>query len=215
MTRRPTPAPPPSGPDGTLATFPAVQPTFRLAGPADAGTVAALHAESWRRTYRGMLSDAYLDEVVPGERAEEWRRRLGGERSAVSGPGERGAAVLGESGGVLWGFAHVVADHDPRLGSYVSALHVDHRARRRGLATRLLAEGARWLVAQAASRRLYLEVVEANATARATYERLGGREVGRDTWVAPDGSAVVDLVYAWDDLGPLLDRLPPGAPALA
>jgi ribosomal protein S18 acetylase RimI-like enzyme len=200
---------------GDPAAVPAVEPTFRLARPSDAPAVAALHAESWRRTYRGQLTDAYLDDVVPGERAEEWARRLGGAPSAVTGPDEVGAAVLAEVDGALWGFAHVVADHDPELGSYLSALHVDHRARRRGLAARLLAEGARWLAAHATAPGMYLEVVEDNPTARAAYERLGGREVSRGTWHAPDGSAVVDLTYAWDDLAPLLARLPAGAPPLA
>jgi GNAT superfamily N-acetyltransferase len=34
---------------------------FRLAGPPDADAIAALHADSWRRHYRGAYSDAFLD----------------------------------------------------------------------------------------------------------------------------------------------------------
>ncbi len=33
---------------------------FRLASPADAKAVADLHADSWRRHYRGAYSDAFL-----------------------------------------------------------------------------------------------------------------------------------------------------------
>ncbi|MCA2990971.1 hypothetical protein [Gemmatimonas sp.] len=35
---------------------------------ADAGTVAALHAASWRRAYRGILTYAYLDSDLEAER---------------------------------------------------------------------------------------------------------------------------------------------------
>jgi len=35
---------------------------------ADAGTVAALHAASWRRAYRGILTNAYLDSDLEAER---------------------------------------------------------------------------------------------------------------------------------------------------
>jgi ribosomal protein S18 acetylase RimI-like enzyme len=37
-------------------------PQFRLAGPADARTIADLHAESWRRHYRGAYSDTVFDD---------------------------------------------------------------------------------------------------------------------------------------------------------
>jgi len=37
--------------------------TFR-----DAEVVAALHAASWRDAYRGILTDAYLDGDILGER---------------------------------------------------------------------------------------------------------------------------------------------------
>jgi hypothetical protein len=38
---------------------------FRAAGPGDGPAVAGLHADSWRRHYRGAFSDAFLDDVQP------------------------------------------------------------------------------------------------------------------------------------------------------
>src|SRR5437763_12653857 len=52
------------------------EPRFRLAGPADAAAVARLHAESWRRHYRGAYADAFLDGDVEADRRNEWSRRL-------------------------------------------------------------------------------------------------------------------------------------------
>ena len=41
---------------------------FRMAGAGDAAGLAGLHADSWRRHYRGAFSDAFLDGEVPGFR---------------------------------------------------------------------------------------------------------------------------------------------------
>src|SRR6266545_1171398 len=49
---------------------------FRLASPADAKAVADLHADSWRRHYRGAYSDAFLDGDVVADRLAVWTARL-------------------------------------------------------------------------------------------------------------------------------------------
>ena len=45
---------------------------YRLAKPEDEAAIAKLHAESWQKHYRGIFSDAYLDEHVVKERADLW-----------------------------------------------------------------------------------------------------------------------------------------------
>ena len=49
----------------------------RTAHAGDAEAVAALHTRSWRESYRGEFSDAYLDGDLLGERLGVWRERLG------------------------------------------------------------------------------------------------------------------------------------------
>jgi hypothetical protein len=51
-------------------------PRFRLVGPADARAVADLHADSWRRHYRGAYPDAFLDGDVVADRLALWTDRL-------------------------------------------------------------------------------------------------------------------------------------------
>lgn len=50
--------------------------TYRLATPEDEASIAKLHAESWQKHYRGIFSDAYLDEQVVKERADLWAERF-------------------------------------------------------------------------------------------------------------------------------------------
>lgn len=42
----------------------------------DADSFAALHADSWRRHYRGAYFDSYLDGDIVTNRQEVWRSRL-------------------------------------------------------------------------------------------------------------------------------------------
>lgn len=49
------------------------EPRYRLATPADAPRIAHLHTDSWRRSYRGILTDRYLDGGLIAERAARWQ----------------------------------------------------------------------------------------------------------------------------------------------
>jgi glutamate dehydrogenase/leucine dehydrogenase/SAM-dependent methyltransferase len=49
---------------------------LRAAGPGDAENMALLHADSWRRHYRGAYSDAFLDGDVVADRRSVWSSRL-------------------------------------------------------------------------------------------------------------------------------------------
>ena len=70
------------------------EPQFRLAGPADAEAVANLHADSWRRHYRGAYSDAFLDGDVVADRLAVWTDRL-------REPDPRRCTILAEDGGLV------------------------------------------------------------------------------------------------------------------
>ncbi|MET7397835.1 GNAT family N-acetyltransferase [Dactylosporangium sp. NPDC005572] len=143
---------------------------FRDALPDDAARVAALHADSWRRHYRGAYSDAFLDGDVESDRRSVWSARL----AARAGT----ATILAESSeGGLLGFAHVRFDQDPRWGSLVDNLHVTNALRRTGIGRRLLALAARSAASQASTRALYLWVLEQNRAAQAFYLASGAAHV--------------------------------------
>lgn len=43
----------------------------------DADGIARVHVDSWRTTYKGIISDSYLDSLSYEQRAENWRRGIG------------------------------------------------------------------------------------------------------------------------------------------
>ncbi|MGI8412432.1 MAG: GNAT family N-acetyltransferase [Solirubrobacteraceae bacterium] len=104
---------------------------FRAAGSPDARAIAELHADSWRRHYRGAYSDAFLDGDVAENRLSLWSERL-------SPPGSRSCTILAERRDELVGFAHTVWDGDAACGALLDNLHVVHGRKRRGIGTQLL-----------------------------------------------------------------------------
>jgi len=49
---------------------------IRQAHAGDAEHIARFHTESWQRTYRGMMSDAFLDGGALENRLRVWKERL-------------------------------------------------------------------------------------------------------------------------------------------
>jgi ribosomal protein S18 acetylase RimI-like enzyme len=175
---------------------------FRPPGPADAEAVAHLHADSWRRHYRGAYSDEFLDGDVFADRRALWSSRL---READP----RRCTILAVDGN-LAGFANTVFDDDPTWGALLDNLHVADGRKRRGVGSRLLALTAEVLLARPARTGLFLWVLEQNADAQAFYEARGGRCTGRELVRPPGGipsrltGSPVMLRYAWPDPTELL-----------
>jgi ribosomal protein S18 acetylase RimI-like enzyme len=194
---------------------------YRRATADDAGAVARLHADSWRRNYRGAFSDAFLDGDVLADRMAVWTERLR-DRPPDGGPGggpdgglvRRPAAttVVAEDGGVVIGFAHTVFDHDPTWGALLDNLHVTHDRKRSGVGRVLLVRSAAAVVEREPSDGLYLWVLEQNRAAQAFYRALGGRCVERGLASPPGGGSPARFRFAWPDPAVLLfDRgRPPG-----
>ena len=177
---------------------------FRSARPSDARAISALHADSWRRHYRGTYADAFLDGDVDRDRVAVWTERL-------DDAGIRSQTLVAETRDGVVAFAHTIFDADPSWGALLDNLHVVHGEKRRGIGSRLLA-----LTAQAVLDRgtgLYLWVLEQNVDARAFYEARGGRCVERAPVPPPGGIASnlngspVGLRYAWTEA-----RLPVESP---
>src|SRR5262249_30845165 len=142
---------------------------------------ALLHADSWRRNYRGAYSDAFLDGDVEANRRTVWAERL-------TDPSVDQRTIVAEIDGGLVGFVHLVCDDDPEWGALVDNLHVIHDRNGEGIGTVLMAAAAQALLdAHPESHRIYLWVLEQNTAAQAFYEARGGKRVGRGIVNPPGG----------------------------
>jgi GNAT superfamily N-acetyltransferase len=155
---------------------------IRHAQARDAAAVAGLHAESWRRHYRGAYADSYLDSEVGTDRLAVWTDRL-------AGPNTRTVTLLADDGGVVVGFAHAIFDEHPRWGSLLENLHVAHDRHRQGIGSRLLLAAAHAVAERSTRQALYVWVLQQNVGAQSFYTALGGTRVEEGPCPAPGGVA--------------------------
>jgi GNAT superfamily N-acetyltransferase len=180
---------------------------FRAAGPGDAHAIAALHADSWQRHYRGAFSDSFLDNDVAGYLLPLWAGRL-------ASPDPRARTIVAEIDGAVVGLAHTLLGEHPVWGAFLDNLHVAHGLKRNGVGTRLLALTGQEVVGWSPSSGLYLWVLEQNSDARAFYAARGGTCVERAEVLGPGGDPArlngkpIGLRYVWRDPSKLL----PGRP---
>jgi ribosomal protein S18 acetylase RimI-like enzyme len=176
----------------------------RLAEPGDAGAIARLHADSWRRHYRGAYADAFLDGDVLDDRLATWNARL---REA-----DASHCTLLALAPEPVGFAHTVFDDHPTWGALLDNIHVAGARKRRGIGSRLLALSAAAVAQRSPRGGLYLWVLEQNVAAQAFYESRGAACVGREAATAPGevagrlAGAPAKLRYAWPRAAALAER---------
>jgi ribosomal protein S18 acetylase RimI-like enzyme len=172
---------------------------LRPATAQDSTAIALLHADSWRRNYRGAYSDAFLDGDVEADRRSLWVTRL-----TDASAGQR--TIVAEIDDGIVGFVHLICDDDPDWGALVDNLHVINERKGQGIGTVLLAAAARALLdAHPKSPHIYLWVLEQNRAAQAFYEARGGTRVGRGIVNPPGGGPTsVKFRYAWPDAATLI-----------
>ena len=153
-------------------------PVIRPARPDDAPAIAALHTDSWRRHYRGMYSDRYLDGDLYGDRLAAWSERVVRDDRVYF-------TLLAELRGQPAGFAHVMLDADPKWGALVDNLHVAHSAQGSGIGSLLLDRVARSVMERRPGSGIYLWVLEQNEGAKGFYVSRKGILRDREPSAAP------------------------------
>jgi GNAT superfamily N-acetyltransferase len=169
---------------------PRIQAVIRLGVPDDAAAIAALHAESWRSAYRGLIPDDDLGNGLDDERRKFWEDRF------ASPDPDRRIAFAAMADEILVGFACVLADAAPEYGPLLDNLHVKPGWRGRGLGAELLQKSREWSRAIAPGQPMHLWVLAGNAVARRFYRNQGGVEEGRRV-EHREGMEIVSLRSMW------------------
>ena len=111
----------------------AVPPTIRNAQLRDADRIGAIQVRAWQVAYRGVMPDAYLDELNADDRAAYWRRQV-----LALLPDQRLKVIVDD--GVVVGFAVAGPEHDGRVVGIgeLYAINLDPQVWGRGLGRALL-----------------------------------------------------------------------------
>ena len=161
---------------------------IRAARAAEAETIAAIHCESWRDAYAGVLDPEYLAGPIEADRRTLWADRL--TRPAAT----QQVLVAKTDAHEVAGFVCLYRDHDARWGSLIDNLHVRPVLRGRSIGERLLRAAAAGLDPD---RPFHLWVFEANAGGIRFYQRLGGTAAERmpDDMPAARGAPILRMVW--------------------
>jgi GNAT superfamily N-acetyltransferase len=166
----------------------------RPAIPSDCDAIAALHAASWRSTYRNILSDDYLDREVVDDRHDLWAARF----TKFDG-NQHHVAVAVDDGGAVLGFICVLLDEEPEFGALIDNLHVAPDRHRAGVGRRLMACAAHWVATMQPDWPIHLWVYEQNLKTVAFYRRTGGVAIEQRVIVTPAGNRAAVLRFEWRD----------------
>lgn len=167
--------------------------SIRSATQEDASSIARVHLEGWRTTYRGIVPDAHLAGLNAEERTIRWREILSSGRRVFVAD-QDGEIVGFISGGAI---REPLADYDAELYSIYLLLRVQSQ----GIGTALLIELAKRLD-EDGFESMAAWVFEANAAIR-FYEASGAARVGAKE-MEIGGARIPAAAYAWPSLKSLL-----------
>jgi ribosomal protein S18 acetylase RimI-like enzyme len=163
---------------------------IRPARLGDAGAIASLDVETWRATYAGVLTTAYLVGLSPRRREQGWTHVILRE--------PRDVRVAVDAAGGIVGFGSCGACRgEPGFTGEVFTLYVAPDWQNQGIGRGLLLALFERLAA-AGHGSAILWVLRENP-GRFFYQRLGGRQVSRRSF-AIGGTTIEAAAYGWRDL---------------
>lgn len=166
------------------------------AGPGDAEDLARVHVASWRETYRGLLSDAFLARMSEPGFARRFRRTLMATDAGVT-------LTAADRYGLV-GYAQGGVSRRNRTGeAEIATLYVLRAAQGHGLGKQLMIQTTRAMAAQGATS-LMISVLRDNIRARGFYEHLGGEPEAARQEPGPGGRLLYEVAYRWADIRSLI-----------
>jgi len=184
--------------------------SVRTARIADASAMARAFVDTFRAAHRDQMPNWLLETRTYETSERGWVETIA--ELAASGEPEECVLVAEGEGGEIFGVAMCGpakpwdddrAAREVRPKGEVYVLYVDRGYQRQGIG-RKLAEGMALFLSGRGSRRLLIGVLAANDPARRFYEAIGGRLIGQRPF-DDEGVLLDEVVYAWDDTGPLLE----------
>jgi RimJ/RimL family protein N-acetyltransferase len=146
---------------------------LRRAAPEDAAALAAVEIRSWRAAYRGLMPDAYLDELSEAQKTAAWRQNL-----LKHGPSGRKRVCVALSDAGICGFVRVGPLVEEGEIGLIYLLYVLPEQWSRGIGTVLMQAGMQEL-RDLGMCEVILWVLRDNLHARRFYEQLGWTPDGR------------------------------------
>jgi len=170
---------------------------IRKATLADARGIARVHVDSWQATYKGIVPDAYLNQLSYDARERLWQENLKADNNYVA---------ENEDGEII-GFADGGKE---RTGKYAAfegelySIYILPQYQGQGIGGLLLGKVVDDIRVKGMNS-ILVWVLEDNQS-RGFYEKLGGQEVDRKT-ITISGKELTEIAYVWQDCRQLQNQL--------
>lgn len=162
---------------------------------ADAAAIARVGVDTWRATYRGIITDDYLDQMRYEPREQGWARQLDDPASAEY------VIVAEDDTGQVVGYASCGPNRDAQFlhQSELSTIYLLPAAQGQGVGKRLFLACVDHLIAEGMTSMILWAFAE-NRASRGFYEAMGGQLVSEGSFYPVGGVDYPDVAYGWDDL---------------
>ncbi|WP_179280991.1 GNAT family N-acetyltransferase [Paenibacillus sp. XY044] len=166
---------------------------IRQAVVEDYPALAAVHVESWKTTYRGLIADSYLDQLTVESRLERWKQLLSREDVGFW------TFVSEDEDGRVCGFIQGGACREEEAGydAEIYALYLLQEHQGRGLGRRLV-DTLTAAFRETGFASMYVWVLKDNP-ARQFYIKMGGRPVF-DKSLSIGGQPVQETGLGWETI---------------
>lgn len=163
----------------------------------DEVSMAKIHIDTWRTTYRGILPDKYLAQLSYQKRQQGWQQLL----SEAPAKGQSIYVVETDSGQMI-GFANGGPERteNPMYKGELYAIYILNSHQRQGIGRQLVCRIAEQL-AHAGINSMLVWVLADNLACR-FYEALGGCKID-EQWIERGESQLKEVAYGWTDVNAL------------
>jgi ribosomal protein S18 acetylase RimI-like enzyme len=161
---------------------------IRRAAPEDVQSIGLVQVESWRKTYAGIVPDAYLASLDDEVRAADWKRHVEAGQIFIFVAEDQWGIFGFIAGG---GIRDAIAGYDAEL----YAIYLMPARQRRGVGQELVLSLREALLMRGFSG-MVVWVLERNLPAVCFYKSLGGMQFA-DKAIEIGGAVLTELAFGW------------------
>lgn len=172
---------------------------IRAAQYKDAAEIAKVHVESWITTYRGFVSEEFLQSLTCQEREKKWKNGLSRPEK------DRCTYVVENDDGDVVGFAGGGRERSGKFRLFdgeLYAIYILEEAQKKGAGTKLFQNVMKKLMNKGFNS-ILVWVLADNLRARSFYESFNPKQVGSEKIKIGD-TEHDEIAYGWDDIKKLL-----------
>ncbi len=162
---------------------------IRNATVSDICSIAELYVSNHKSTYRGLVSDEYLDNLTVDSAVIKWSEYLSDKKNRI---------WVAFENDTFFGFLASKPDSTSKKIWYIDSLHICESARGKGTGTSLIKTVGQYALASGYGK-MSVCVVKGNDSAKKLYMKLGARHLlsFEDKF---DNSRINSEKLIWDDL---------------